>query len=443
VIDQAFDIAIVGGGASGTLLALQLMRLGGEHLRIALIERGPSFGSGIAYATGCEEHLLNTRAGDMSAWPDDAGHFLRWLPEGTTDFVRRREYGHYLKAELAKAEAAGAGRLSLIPAEVTDLEPSGGQTILHLGDSSTLTAGRIVLATGHRPPELDRGAFHGNPWDDAALADLPPSASLLLIGTGLTMVDLVVALGDHGHHGKILAISRRGLLPRAHPAQAPKAPAEEPPAALFAGPLSKRLAAFRRLVRDGTPWGALMLALRPHNAALWRTLDKCQQGRFIRHLRPWWDVHRHRVAPEAGATVADRIANGGLVIDKGRILALDVAVDQVEARIATAAAPSGVVMRFDRVIDCRGPRNDVADGAGLLARLATRGLVRADDLGLALDVDDEGRLIDRAGSASRRLFALGPLTRGRHWEITAIPDIRKRAAALAALLASELAPGTS
>ncbi|WP_332698379.1 FAD/NAD(P)-binding protein [Bosea sp. (in: a-proteobacteria)] len=439
--EQPFDIAVVGGGASGTLLALHLMRQGNGRLRIALIERTPPFGSGIAYATGCEEHLLNTRIGDMSAWPDDPGHFARWLPEGTHDFVRRREYGRYLKDQLDRTEAASGGRLALIRADVTDLEPGDAAMTLCLGDSSTLTARHVVLATGHRPPGPDRGALHGNPWGDATLAGLSPSASLLLIGTGLTMVDLVVALSDHGHHGGIVAVSRRGLLPRAHSPEAPKTAPGEPSAVLLAGELSKRLAAFRRLVREGTPWGALMLALRPHNAALWRQLDSRQQQRFVRHLRPWWDVHRHRVAPDAGRMIESRIESGKLAIIKGRILSLDAAADKVEARVATAAAPSGNVMRFDRTIDCRGPRNDIAEDAGLIARLAERGLAQPDALRFALAVDGDDRLIDQTGKASRQLFALGPPTRGRHWEITAIPDIRKRAAALAARLTDELVSG--
>lgn len=439
-MDQAFDIAIVGGGASGTLLTLHLLRRSRSQLRIALIERSGVFGHGIAYGHGARGHLLNTRIGDMSAWPNDPDHFVRWLPKGTSDFVQRREYGRYLQAELEQAEAASAGRLSLIRGEVADLQAGDDNTTLRLGDASSLTARRVVLATGHRPPSADRGALFGNPWDDAALAGLKPAASLLLIGTGLTMVDLITALSDRGHHGKIVAISRRGLMPRPHLAEAPKGPHGEPPAALLAGELSKRLAAFRRLVREGTPWGTLMLKLRPHNEALWERLDDRQQRRFVRHLRPWWDVHRHRVAPAANAKVEERIASGKLLVTRGRIPTLDPRSDEVEARIASKDAPAGRLMRVDRVIDCRGPRNSIAEDAGLLARLAARELVQPDHLGFALAVDGEDRLIDGAGRGSRQLFALGPPTRGRHWEITAIPDIRRRAAALAILLAKELVP---
>ena len=439
--DRAFDIAIIGGGASGTLLALHLMRQSSSQLRVALIDRSGVFGRGVAYADGTTDHLLNTRIGDMSAWPDDPGHFVRWLPEGTHDFVQRRDYGRYLEAGLEQAEAASAGRLSLIHAEVTDLQPGDDASTLRLAASSTLTARRVVLATGHRPPGADQGALRGNPWDDAALAGLRPSASLLLIGTGLTMIDLIAALNDRGHHGRIVAVSRRGLLPRPHLSEAPKGPHGAPPAALLTGELSLRLAAFRQLVREGMPWGSLMLSLRPNNEALWEQLDDRQQRRFLRHLRPWWDVHRHRVAPAADAKIQARIASGDLVVARGRILALDPKGDEVEAKIAMAGAPSGTSMRFDRVIDCRGPRNDIAEGAGLIARLAARRLIRADDLGLALAANDEDRLIDETGRASRQLFALGPPTRGRHWEITAIPDIRRRAAALAALLAEELRQG--
>lgn len=439
MIGQAFDIAIVGGGASGALLALHLMRQSPSRLRVALIERSGVFGRGVAYAEGGVEQLLNTRIGDMSAWPDDPAHFARWLPAGTHDFVERRHYGSYLAAELQRAVLASEGRLVLLRGDVAALEPHAETMSLQLADSTRLTARRVVLATGHRPPSPTQGAFHGNPWGDAALADLPPSADLLLIGTGLTMIDVVVALANRGHRGRILALSRRGLLPRMHPSHHPKAV----PTALspfLQGELSARLAAFRRRLRDGMSWLELMLALRPHNAELWHSLDEAQQARFLRHLRPWWDTHRHRTAPETGTIIEGCLAKGNLAVVKGRLAALVPDADHVEATIVTSAAPSGTIMRFDRAIDCRGPRNDIAPDTGLTSTLAERGLVRADRFNLALDVDDDGRVLDEHGSPSPRLFALGPLTRGLHWEVTAIPDIRKRAERLASLLASELCP---
>jgi len=440
VIDQAFDIAIVGGGASGTLLALHLMRQSSSQLCVALIDRSGVFGRGVAYANGAADHLLNTRIGDMSAWPDDPGHLIRWLPQGTHDFVERRHYGSYLAAELQQAVIASEGRLVLVQAEVTRLESNAGATTLRLADSTSLVASRIVLATGHRPPSADQAAFHGNPWNEAALAELSPSAELLLIGTGLTMIDMVVALTKRGHQGRILALSRRGLLPRMHPAHHPKTDPTVLSPSVLQGELSARLAAFRQLVRGGTPWIAVMLALRPQTAELWHGLTEAQQRRFLRHLRPWWDTHRHRTAPETGTIIEKRLAEGSLTILKGRLAAVVPAVDHIQATIVTKTAPSGTVMRFDRAIDCRGPRNDIAPDAGLLAALADDGLVRPDRFGLALDVDEDGRVFDEHGSPSPELFALGPLTRGLHWEVTAIPDIRKRAERLASLLASELRP---
>lgn len=436
--DQAFDIAIVGGGASGTLLALHLMRRSPPHLSVALIERSGVFGRGIAYADSATGHLLNTRIGDMSAWPDDPSHFVRWLPQGTHDFVERRHYGSYLAAELQRAVIASKGQLVLVRGDVSKLEPKNGVMTLQLADSTSLFASRIVLAAGHRPPSADQGAFHGNPWSEAALAGLSPSADLLLIGTGLTMIDMVVALVNRGHRGRILALSRRGLLPRMQPADHPEADSAAWLPSLLRGELSTRLMTFRRLVRSGTPWIALMLALRPQTAELWHGLTEAQQSRFLRHLRPWWDTHRHRTPPETGTIVETCLDEGRLTVLKGRLAALGPPASHVEATIVTKAAPSGMVMRFDRAIDCRGPRNDIATDAGLLAALAEDGLARPDRFGLALDVDEDGRVLGKHAHPSLQLFALGPLTRGLHWEATAIPDIRKRAEKLATLLAGEL-----
>lgn len=436
--DQAFDIAIVGGGASGTLLALHLMRQSSSQLRVALIERSGIFGRGVAYTNGATGHLLNTRIGDMSAWPDDPDHFVRWLPQGTRDFVERRNYGSYLAAELQQAVATSMRRLVLVRGDVIKLEPNEAAVTLQLADAASLVASRVVLAAGHRPPSADEGAFHGNPWSETALAGLSSSADLLLVGTGLTMIDMVVALANRGHRGRIVALSRRGLLPRMHPAHHPKADPTALSPSLLQGELSARLAAFRRLVRSGTPWIAVMLALRPQTAELWHGLTEAQQNRFLRHLRPWWDTHRHRTAPEAGTIIERRLAEGSLTVLKGRLAALAPAADHVEAKILTRGTPFPTVMRFDRAIDCRGPRNDIAPDAGLLETLAKSGLARPDRFGLALDVDGDGRMFDEHGSPSPRLFALGPLTRGLHWEVTAIPDIRKRAEKLATLLFDEL-----
>jgi uncharacterized NAD(P)/FAD-binding protein YdhS len=62
-----------------------------------------------------------------------------------------------------------------------------------------------------------------------------------------------------------------------------------------------------------------------------------------------------------------------------------------------------------------------------------------------LDVSERCALRSRSGAESRRLFAVGPVTKGAFWEMTAVPDIRQQceqlAQGLARLLASAPRPG--
>jgi uncharacterized NAD(P)/FAD-binding protein YdhS len=417
------------------------MHQGNARLRVTLVDRGPHPGHGIAYSTTCASHLLNTRAGDMSVWPGEPDHFTRWLQAfggGTgQDFISRQTYGRYLNAMLAHAVDGSSGRLRVAIGEVASVRSTEAKTVIEVAGSDPIVARMAVLATGHRPPASDRGAYRGNPWRPDLLDGLDPFASVLLIGTGLTMIDVVASLMERNHAGSIVALSRRGLLPRAHPA-AQHAPERCAPDALFSGALSLRLARFRAMVRTGSRWETVMQTLRPLNKALWQSLDPSQQQRFLRHLRPWWDVHRHRVAPEMSRVVGDAIATGQLSVFAGRVAAMDHRVAHVRVTLVGRGSRKLETRDFDRVIDCRGPRNNPDADTPLLKQLMADELLRADSLQLGIDVDEDDAVITAAGKPSANLFALGQPTRGRHWEITAIPDIRKRAELLAGRLIARL-----
>ena len=434
------DVAIVGGGASSVLLATQIVRLSG--LRIAVIERGTQPALGVAYSTQCRGHLLNVRASDMSALPDEPDHFVQWLARdgsglGRNDFVPRADYGRYLQDLLADSLRQSEGRLRIVTGDVTALREQAEGVEVQVDGSPVLPARAAVLATGHRPPSADSGAYRGNPWREEVLDDLAPEATILLIGTSLTMIDLLVSLMERGHTGSIVAVSRRGLVPHSHP-PAPIPSPDVDTKDLFAGALSERTARFRSKLRRGLVWAGLMQVLRPANNELWHGLDLDQRRRFLRHLRPWWDIHRHRVAPQVGRIIEAARARGQLSILAARI-AIDRATDRaVEVTIVRRGAAAAERRIFDRVIDCRGPRNEVDERLPLHAQMVKAGLMRRDPLEQGLDVGDNDTLIGRDGSPSRRLFALGPPTRGRYTEIVAIPDIRLQAARMAENLVSLL-----
>jgi len=437
---SSVDIAIVGGGASGLLLAAQLVRK--SNLRIALVERGDHPGLGVAYSTRCRGHLLNVRASDMTALDDEPDHFVEWLARdggglGPTDFVPRADYGRYLQDLLAASLKRSEGRLRIVTGDVTAIRDAPDGITLDVYGHAPLSARTAVLATGHRPPSADSGAYRGNPWREDAIAGLAPDASVLLIGTSLTMIDVLISLLEHGHKGAIVALSRRGLVPHRHP----PAPVPSPmldTGDLYSGSLSQRMARFRGRVRVGVAWPGLMQLLRPHNNDLWHGLDLDQRRRFLRHLRPWWDIHRHRVAPQIGALIDGARARDQLSIVSGRIEIGRTTDDRVDVTIVRRGSTDRDVRRFDRVIDCRGPRNEVDVRVPLHAQLVKDGLLRPDPLNQGLDIAEDEALLSRDGTPSNHLFVLGPPTRGRYTEIVAIPDIRIQAAAVADQLVAQL-----
>jgi uncharacterized NAD(P)/FAD-binding protein YdhS len=438
-------VAVVGAGFSGTLTAIHLLARGPD-VRVLLIERRDRFARGLAYSTPSDRHLLNVRTGRMSAFPDRTDDLVRWLeanghPADPKGFTPRKLYGEYLGARLTEAEQAAPGRLTRIAGEVTGLEVNGGVT-LRLADGGVAQADAAVLALGNPPPDtlrpftgLPPDRFIADPWARGALAVAGGNETVLLVGTGLTMIDVVLALEEHGWGGHALALSRRGLLPRSHPVQPPP---EASPWRPDAGPMSKALHAFRRKAREAS-WDVTMDAIRPFNQALWRELPDTERRRFLRHLRPWWDVHRHRTAPEIGAHIQDLIRKGRLEIAAGRIEA----ARETDGAVEVAWRPRGGAelrtLRVDRIVNCTGPLSDLSRSPDALVKdLLARGLARVDPYRLGLDTDVEGRLIDAQGRPEPRLFAIGPPTRPALWEINAVPEVRGQAAAVADAVAASL-----
>ena len=449
--------AIVGAGFSGTLLTLHLLRRTPAKVRIVLIERQNRFAQGPAYATGNPSHLLNVPAGRMSAFHDRPGDFLDWLgrqPDapaglGPGSFVPRRQFGayirHLLHEELRRPEAEG--RLELVRGDVqaVEAEPHGPLSLV-LGGDRKIAADLAVLAIGNFPPEppsiadpgfFDTPLYRPDPWATDALSGLDPDAAVLLIGTGLTMVDTVTALEDAGHRGPIHALSRRGLTPRCHAQTAtpPRRPGAAIPDRLTECVKVLRAEA-RRAVAEGSSWQATLDDLRPFTRDLWQHLAPADRDRFLRHLRPWWDVHRHRLAPEVSARIEAAKARGQLQIHAGRIKAITAGTEAATVTYRPRGSHEERVLDVARVVNCAGPACDFDRIAHPLVReLLQQGQVRPDAHRLGLDVTPSGALKDRRGAISRQLFAVGPVTRGAFWEMTAVPDIRRQCELLAAQLA--------
>lgn len=435
------DVVIIGGGASGVLMAVHLLLQGGP-LRVTLIEGRGALGAGIAYATTDPEHLLNTRVHNMSAFPDDPQHFHRWLVQrpdsakvSDQGFVGRSTYGIYLADLLADWQ--DDPRFSRVFHEVIGLNESEAGVVVHLANGQSLAAVRAVLATGHVTPDQSRewplaGAWH-------RLAAAPPQSRIVIVGSGLSMVDQVLSILRSGHEGPILSVSRRGLLPRDHAKTAPML-LEIKDLPLGAS-VSTLLRWARNLARaaesGGGTWRDAVDGIRPHVRRLWRALPQAERARFLRHAATWWDVHRHRIPPQSRTTLDQAILDGQLTIRKA---AFQDAIARPEGGYYAYIRPfrsreTGAVTAA-RIIDCRGIRRDPEQHASpLVANLLAQGLARIDPLRIGLEVDDQGRLIRRDGSVSPRVQTIGPASRAAFWEITAIPDIREQVAGLARSLA--------
>ena len=457
-------IAVIGAGFSGTLLSLHLLRRCPPGTRVRLIERNSQFGRGQAYATGNPSHLLNVPAGRMSAFHDRPTDFLDWLrdlpredregiePTAGT-FVPRRLFGAYVRSllneELKRREPRD--RLELVRGDVVRIDRTGHPLLLHLDRDRTIEAHLAVLAVGNFPPEpmpvqdrsfYDSDLYRPDPWAPEALAGLEPSSPVLLAGTGLTMIDAVVSLLDAGHTGPIHALSRRALLPRRHGGGSP-APAGPP------GPVPTGVRMLTRYLREeaarataqGGSWHSVIDELRPFTQDVWQLMPIADRQRFLRHLRPWWDVHRHRIA----GPVADRIEavrrTGQLRIHAGRVRAYERAGSAVDVLFCPRGTARLDTLHVARVVNCSGPVADYDRIPHPLVRsLLAEGTVRPDCLRLGLDVTAACALLNSSGAVSRRLFAVGPVTKGAFWEMTAVPDIRRQCEVLAHHIASLVKP---
>ena len=436
-------VAVIGAGFSGTLLAINILRHDGP--RVTLIERNSGAGRGIAYSTLHADHLLNVRAANMSAFPDDPDHFVRWLAahggQGTAgDFAPRATYGAYLRELLETAREAAPERLTLVTGDVISM--SRGQGIgIALRDGRAIDADAAVLAVGNLPPDVPFGLDHltlspryvGDPWTQPVAAGLSDTDTVLLLGTGLTMVDVVLMLETHGFRGRMVAMSRRGLSPHPHAA----GPRNEAP---LAERPERTLSDLVRMVRERAAaigWRNAVDELRPYTQAMWARADGAARRRFLRHLRPWWDVHRHRVAPPVAARLSALLDNRRLRVEAGKIVAATVTREGIDVSWRGRGAERAERLDVQRIICCTGPQTDITRSRDPLLRdLAANGIIRPDAEHLGIDVDPDGRAIAADGSVEDRLTVIGPMTRGAFWEIVAVPDIRREAWNLARRLSN-------
>jgi uncharacterized NAD(P)/FAD-binding protein YdhS len=451
------DVAIIGGGCAGTLTAVQLARLAQRPLRIAIYDRAGAFARGAAYGPSSDACLLNVRAKAMGAFPDAEDDFLQWLratgyasgDSGLGErFVPRRLYGAYLSALLDRC-AGGGLAVERRVAAVTALAPAGDEYVVETACGARTLARAVVVATGNLPPNGsgDPGlaaalrAHARNPWEVLAAGPVSSAAEVLIVGTGLTALDVMLHLATSGHRGRVTMLSRHGYFPLAH--AEPGAGAPPAPATCAGGAPLEVLREVRRAVRaaasQGHGWHDAIDGLRPHVNRVWDSWSPRERQQFFRHLAPIWEIHRHR-SPPATLAVRDRlIAAGQLDVRSGRLVSLAAGPDGLRAEIRPRGSTSATALRVDVVVDCTGPRRDIVNsGDPLSASLVARGLARPGVLGHGLAAAPDGALNTDLGRGP--LYALGPPLRGNLSESSAVREIRVQARLVAEAIASALAP---
>ncbi|MDO7888126.1 FAD/NAD(P)-binding protein [Hymenobacter cheonanensis] len=456
------SITIIGGGFAGTALALHLTRQPGPlPLEVALVEPRPAPGPGLAYSVPWPELLLNVRPRSLSVWADQPAHFAEWLarqPEaagGLPEFAPRATYGRYLAQELATALAAPAAngvrlRHYATTAVAAPLLPDGRRSV-QLADGRTLPSHATVLALGNFPPApptapgtdqryLLHPGYHADPWAPGTLARIGADEEVLLIGAGLTTVDMLLALRAQGHRAPVQVVARRGGWPTVHgPASLPAYPNFYPELAAettVAGVLGHLRQHLVLAAAQGLDWRPVLDALRPDLGRIWAAWPLAEQRRFLRHLAGRWSRARHRMAPSAAALLAEMQASGQLRTQPGRVVEIEPAASGLRVGVAQPGQATKW-LAAPHVVCCTGPLLDYSRLAvPLVQQLRASGCLTPDALRLGITTDASGALLGADGRPSAGgLFTLGASRRPAYFESTAVPELRQQAAALAVVLA--------
>jgi len=455
------DVLIIGGGLSGTMLAVQLLRLPGRR-QILVIEPRAELGRGEAYSAVELGHTLNGNAARMSVDPDNPDDLTQWLtehiaaggwPESAEQavpiselFPPRGLFGVYAQQRLAEAKARSASTVEHVRAEVIDVQVDADSTLLTLDNGQRLRGNFAVLATGMFPaartPQTHSSGVNAaavDPWDVATMRRLDPRSTVLIIGSGLTMVDAVVSLEQAGHRGPIEIFSRHGLLPHVR---------RQPPAwddFLAADPA---LRSPRQLLRElrrqcsiaqaqGIDWQAPLDTVRAHIGRLWSQASEREKRQFVRHVRPWWESHHHRSPPLSAQLVARLHEEGRLRIRAASFKGLVPAQSGVTIAVRQRGEQTLTQVTGAALINSSGIEYDWRRVARPLPQqLLKRGLIQPGPLALGIAADVSGAVLDAQGQVSARLFAMGPPLRGMWWESTAVTDVALQAKALASKLAA-------
>ena len=458
-------LVIIGAGFSGTVAAIEFLRSAPKGTRLIIINRSGAVARGLAYGTSSSKHLLNVPAGNMSALVDDPDSFLRYcqtrLPDTTSSsFVSRKLYGDYLSSLLDGAEQDAKNHIDVerLTAEVKTLTPHKRGALIELSSGESIFADQVILAFGHFPPRtpavleslLDFPGYVANPWNASFSTSTSNSkdASILLLGSGLTALDVISSLGQICEGGQIYLLSRRGLLPLPHRASKGGL---HPPASFKDELLNTppRVLSYLRTIKaqvkvgekSGLDWRDVVAAVRPITSSLWTRLPAKERSRFLRHLQPYWDVHRHRVAPDTYRFFDEALARQKILPIAGRISNIEPCDGKTLVTVQRRGGRGTEKLLVDRIINCTGPNsNPSLIEEPLIQQLIRDDLISIDDHGLGLRISDTMAVESQDGTPSEWLSYVGPMLKASLWEATAVPELRIYASGLARKISGKFNP---
>ena len=442
-------VCVVGGGLTGAAASIACLARIDRPFRLIVVEPSASLGRGVAYGAHHPLHLLNVRTRDLSVRAGQPGDFLNWafrqLDQGENHaglhdglahtFLPRQLFGEYVRERFFEAvEGRGDVELQIVNAVATSCVKEGNRFTLCFDRAETLQADVVLLATAY-------GLHASTPTGALAPFDaLPPerisgAKTMALIGSGLTMVDVLLGARRDGFQGKVTVISKRGQLPRPHASKG-VVPRESGLSR------SKRLSSLTTAVAIAcaaaeahrTPWQAVINSVRSSLQDIWQGLPVEEQARFLRHVRPLWDAHRHRLPLEVHGRLQAEFNEGRAVLLRGQVTKAERDGDGFRLMLRPRGSQRVEALTVDRAFDCTGHRPDL--NSPLIQSLVAQGAARPDAHRFGLAVEPNGQVLSKSGPPTRGLFALGPLGQGSLWEITAVPEIVRQCDAAAQSLAA-------
>jgi uncharacterized NAD(P)/FAD-binding protein YdhS len=434
-------IAIIGGGISGTLTVLQIIKQSQNPITIFWFDTQNKFGKGYAYNTFDESHLLNVRANNMSVFPDEPNHFIEWLKQfhkqyTSKDFVPRKLFGEYVLQTFELLQNSNSiVKLHLITEEVKSIRKTNPD--FEIKTHQHYQVQKVILAFGNFLPAHPRTIskeyissknYFQNAFNVQLTSQIQSCDNITIIGSGLTMIDMIVSLSHFNYKGKINVISPHAYIPQAHqenplPSVTPFIEKNKTYSLLEVLSLvNKQL---KKAKKENLSLHSVVDSMRPFLQNLWLNFSVEEKKQFLRHLRHKWGVARHRAPAQSMAIFNELKSTGQLQLIKGRISNIKSLDSGFEIHYSNKQ-----ILHTQLIINCTGPESDYSQlKSPLIEYLVQNQIISPDPIKYGINAQKDGQI-------SYNLYTIGPPLKGILWESVAVPEIRVQAQELAAKIIS-------